>query len=160
MSVCLSLGSDSLETNYYCKTCHCSVTTSKMRMHHMLVIYSHWPSFKVTQIFIMKIITSIISQTVQAIPIKFAVKIVRGKLNVIFSGADELGLHSKSHLRFKLDFSSTSWEGIIMLVWNVLFTTFFSSVMVDWAVKSFLLLIQNLFSGALIWWVTTSRGCF
>ena len=43
------------------------------------------------------------SETVQAIPITFAVKIVQLKVDIIFSQSDDLALHSKSQLRLKLD---------------------------------------------------------
>ena len=53
---------------------------------------------------------SIISETFQAIPITFAVKIVRLKGDIIrlkgyiiFSQSDDLALHSRSQLRLKLD---------------------------------------------------------
>ena len=45
----------------------------------------------------------IISETVQAIPIKFAVKIVRQKVYVIFSQSDDLAVHARSQLRLKVD---------------------------------------------------------
>ena len=46
---------------------------------------------------------SIISETVEAIPIKLAVKVVRLKVNVTFSQSDDLALHSRSQLRLKLN---------------------------------------------------------
>ena len=45
----------------------------------------------------------IISETLQAIPIKFAVKIVRLKVYVIFSQSDDLALHSRSPVHLKHD---------------------------------------------------------
>ena len=40
---------------------------------------------------------------VQAMPIKFAVKIVRLKVYILFSQSDDLNLHSRSQLRLKRD---------------------------------------------------------
>ena len=40
---------------------------------------------------------------VQAIPIKFAVKIVRLKVYIIFSQSNDLALHPRSLLHLKLD---------------------------------------------------------
>ena len=52
----------------------------------------------------MKIIKySIISKTVQAMPIAFAVKIVQLKFYIIFSQFDDLALHPRSLLCLKLD---------------------------------------------------------
>ena len=47
----------------------------------------------------------IISETVQAMPFTYAVKIVRLKVYIIFSQSNDhdLALHSRSQLRFKLD---------------------------------------------------------
>ena len=46
---------------------------------------------------------SIISEIVQAVPIKFVVKIVRLKMYIICSPSDDLALHSRSQLRLNLD---------------------------------------------------------
>ena len=46
---------------------------------------------------------SIISETVQAMSITFAVKIVRPTYCVIFSPSDDLALHPRSQLRLKRD---------------------------------------------------------
>ena len=46
---------------------------------------------------------SIISESDQAMPITFAVKTVRLKINIICSQSDELDLHSRSQLRLKVD---------------------------------------------------------
>ena len=45
---------------------------------------------------------SIILETVQAMAITFAVKIVRLKVYIIFSQSDDLDLHSRSKLRLRL----------------------------------------------------------
>ena len=50
---------------------------------------------------------SIISETVQAMPITVAVRIVRLKVYIICSQSDDLALHSRSQLRLKLDKSLT-----------------------------------------------------
>ena len=42
-------------------------------------------------------------ETVQAMPIKFAVNIVRLKVNIICSQSDDIDVHSRSQLRLKLD---------------------------------------------------------
>ena len=46
---------------------------------------------------------SIISETVQAIPIKFTVKIVRLEVYIIISQSDDLALHLRSQLGLKLN---------------------------------------------------------
>ena len=46
---------------------------------------------------------SIISETVQALPIKFDVKIVRLMLCIIFSQSDDPALYPRSQLRLNLD---------------------------------------------------------
>ena len=44
---------------------------------------------------------AIISETVQAIPIQFAVKMVRLKVYIIFNQSEDFTLHSRSQLRLK-----------------------------------------------------------
>ena len=83
------------------------VRTSDMVMHHVLIILS------LTFIQGHTILNddnnkcSIISENVQAIPIKFAVKIARLKgennNNYIIPQSDDLAFHSRSELRLKLD---------------------------------------------------------
>ena len=65
-------------------------------------LYWPWPSFKVTQILIIKMINVRLFQKLfqPAMPIKFAVKIV---YIIIFSQSDDLALNSRSQLRLKGD---------------------------------------------------------
>ena len=93
--VCVSLASDSSETLEVIIIKLGMMTASDMRMHHMLII--------LPLTFIQghtdlnhKNKCSIISETVQAIPIKFAVKIVQPKVYRIYSQSDDLALHSMS----------------------------------------------------------------
>ena len=60
---------------------------------------------------------SIISETIQAMHIKFAVKIVRLKVYINFSQSDDFDLHSGSQLRLILDkiLTSTMYIGIIVI---------------------------------------------
>ena len=51
----------------------------------------------------MKIIMFYYFRTFQATPIRFAVKIVRLKVYIIFSQSDDPALHSRSQLRLKRD---------------------------------------------------------
>ena len=79
-----------------------TVTASDMRMHHVLIM--------LTLTFIQGHTDldhgnkcSIISKTVLAMPIKFALKIVRLKVYIIGSQSDDLALHPRSQVRLKLD---------------------------------------------------------
>ena len=81
---CVSLTSDSSETVEVFIIKLGMVTASDMVMHQVLIILT-LVSFKVTQIIIMKINVRLFIQTVQAIPIKFAVKIVQVKVYIYFS---------------------------------------------------------------------------
>ena len=78
-----------------------TVTASVTRIHHMLIILTlnecdadlnHENNT-----------CSIISETVQGMPITFAVKIVRPKAYRIFSQSDDLNLHSRSQLCLRLE---------------------------------------------------------
>ena len=79
-----------------------TVTASDMIRHHVLII--------LTLIFIQghrelnheNNECSIISETVQAMPVTFAVQIVRLKVYKIMSPSDDLALRSRSRLRLKL----------------------------------------------------------
>ena len=103
VSVCVcvyvSLASDCWETVQVIITKLGRVTASDMIMHPVLII--------LTSTFIQGHTdqnnkSSIISETVQAMPIMFAVEIiVRLKLYIIFSQSDDLD--SRSQLRLKLD---------------------------------------------------------
>ena len=96
--MCLSLASNSSEPIKVIIIKVDMVIASDMRMHHVLIILT-----KVTLIKIVKIISSIILETFQAMPIKFALKIVRWKVYIIFSQSDDLGLHSRSEQHLKRD---------------------------------------------------------
>ena len=69
----------------------------------MLIILTFRSSFKVTDVNHEKNKYLIISETVEAMPIKFAVKIVRLKVYIIFSESDDLALHSRTQVHLTLD---------------------------------------------------------
>ena len=95
--------SDSLETIEVIIVKRVTVTALDTRMHQVLIILTlpfiqghtdlNYDSNK----------CSITSETVQAVPIKIAVKIVRLKVHITFSQSDDLALHSRSQVRLKLD---------------------------------------------------------
>ena len=91
--ICLSLASGSSETIKVIIIKFGRVAASDMSMHHVLIILT------LTFIHGHRDVSHennkglIISETVQAIPIKFAVKIVRRKVHIIFSQSDDLALH-------------------------------------------------------------------
>ena len=101
--VCVSLASDSLETIKVIFIKLGRVTASDMKMHHVLIILTLTFTQGHTYLNHENNKCSIISETVQAIPIRFAVKIVRLKVCIIFSQSDDLALYSRSQLRLKLD---------------------------------------------------------
>ena len=80
-----------------------TATASDVRMHHVLNI--------LTLTFIQchpdrnheNNKYSIVSESVQAMPIMFAVRIVRLKFDIICSQSDDLALHPRSQLRLILD---------------------------------------------------------
>ena len=78
------------------------VTASDMVMHHVLIILPLAFIQGHTDLNHENKTCSILSKTVQAIPIKFVVKIVRLKVYIIISESDDLALHSRS-LRLKID---------------------------------------------------------
>ena len=86
LSVCLSLASDSTETVVVVIIKFGTVTASDKRMHHAFIIL-------ITDLDHENDKYSFISETVQAIPIKFAVKIVQLKVYIIFSQSNDLALH-------------------------------------------------------------------
>ena len=102
MCVCIPLASDSLETIEVIIVKLGMVTASDMGMHHVLLILpltfiqGHTDLTRENNKF------SIISETVQAMTVKFAVKIVRLMVSYNHCQFDDLGLHSRSQLRLKL----------------------------------------------------------
>ena len=101
MCVSASLASDSSETVEVMIIKLGMLIASDMRMHHVLII--------LTLIFIQGHTDlnhennkcSIISETFQAMPIKFAVQIFQLKVYIMFSQSNDLVLHSRSQLRLK-----------------------------------------------------------
>ena len=89
-----------------------TVTASVTRMHHVLIILTLTFIQGHTDLLHENNQYSIISETVQAMPIKVccAMSLVRRKVYIMFSHSDDLDLHSRSQLRFKLDncFTTTS----------------------------------------------------
>ena len=79
------------------------VTASDMVMRHVLIILTLTFDQGYTDLNHENDICSIISETVQAISIKFVVKIVQLKVYIIFSQSNDLATHSRSQLRLKLD---------------------------------------------------------
>ena len=77
------------------------MTASDMRLHRMFIILTLSFIQGHTDLNRENNECSIISETVQAMDIKFAVKIVQ--LNIICSQSDDLALHSRSQLRLKVD---------------------------------------------------------
>ena len=65
-----------------------------------------------------KHITTIISETVQVVPIKLSVKIVPLKVCTMFSQPDDLDLHSRSQLCLKLD---TCFNCTIIVIFLTMF---------------------------------------
>ena len=109
MCMCVSLASDSLETVEVIIVKLGSVTASEMGMHQVLVIlfltfiqfqghtdFNH-ENYKCL----------IISETIQAMPIKFAVKTVATKMSIIHCQSDDLDLYSRPEVLLKLDYFLT-----------------------------------------------------
>ena len=122
--VCLSLASDSSETVEVIIMKLSTVTASDMRMQHVLIIMTLTFSQGHTDLNHENNKCLIISETVQAMPITFAVKIVQLKVYVIFSQSNDLALHSRSQLHLKFDkcltcTSSTSTSSIITIFWTL-----------------------------------------
>ena len=89
-----------------------AVATLDMRMHHVLIILTLTSIHGQNDLNRENNKCSIISETVQAMPITFAVKLVLLNVYIIFSESDDLVLHSRSHPRLKLD-------TIIAISWTV-----------------------------------------
>ena len=82
-----------------------TVTASDMLMHHVfnyidLDLHSKSHKILIINIINVRLFPKLLDQS---IPIKFAVKIVRLNVYVLFSQSDDLALHSRSQLRLKLD---------------------------------------------------------
>ena len=103
LCVCLSFANDSSEPVEAIIIKLSTATASDMMMHHVLIILALTFIQDHTDINRENSKCSIISETVQTMPVNFAVMIVRLKIDVIFSQSDDLALHSRSRLRLKLD---------------------------------------------------------
>ena len=103
MCACVSIASDSSETIEVSITKLGMVTASDMAIYHVFIllnltlIQGHIDLNHENHTF------WIISDTVQAIHIKFAVNIIRLKRYILFSQPDDLSLRSRSQVRFKHD---------------------------------------------------------
>ena len=93
--VCVSLASDSSETIEVLIIKLGTVTASDTRLHHVLIIFTLTFTQGHTDLNHENIKCFIISETVQTMPINFAVKITRLKVYIIFSQSDDLALHSR-----------------------------------------------------------------
>ena len=100
--VCVSLSNDSSQTIEVIIKLG-MVTASDMVMHYVLIIWTLTFIQGHTDLNHDNNKCLIISETVQAVPITFAVKIVQVKVYIVFSQSDDLALHSRSPLRLKLD---------------------------------------------------------
>ena len=101
--MCVSLARDFAETVEVIIVKLGMVTASDMIMHHVLIILTLIFIQGHTELNHENNKCSIISETVEATSIRFAVKIVRLKVYTIFSQSDDLALHSRSQLCLKLD---------------------------------------------------------
>ena len=101
VSVCLSLASDSSETIEVVIIKLGTVTASDMRMRRVLIIWTLTFLQEHTDLNRENNTCSIISETVQAMPITFAVVMVRLKVYIFLSQSDDLCLPSQ--LRLKLN---------------------------------------------------------
>ena len=100
---CVSLASDSSETIEFIITTLGTVIATYMLMRHMFIILTLTSILGHADLHHENNKCSIISETVQAIPITFAVKIFRLKVYIIMYRPDGHPLHSRSQLRLKLD---------------------------------------------------------
>ena len=104
--MCVSLSSDSSETSNVTIIKLGMVTASDMRMHHMIMILTSTFIQGQTDLNHENNEGLIISETIQAMPITFAVRIVRLKVYVTIASPMTLTLHSRSQVRLKLDYIS------------------------------------------------------
>ena len=95
MCLCVSLAIDSSETIKVTIITFGMVTTSDMVMHDVLIILTLTFIQDHTHLYYETNKCSSISETVQAIPIKFAVKIVRLNVYIILSQSNDLALHQE-----------------------------------------------------------------
>ena len=94
MCVCLSLASGSSETVKVIIIKLGTVKASYMRLHHVLIILTLTFIQGHTDLNHENDKCSIISETVQAMPSKCAMKLVRLAVYTILSQSDDLALHS------------------------------------------------------------------
>ena len=104
MCLFVSLANDSLETVEVIIVKLGTDTDSDMGMHHVLLILTLPFIQGHTDLNHENNQCSIISETVQAMPIKFAVKIVWLKVYYDHCQSNDLDLHVRSQVRLKLDF--------------------------------------------------------
>ena len=100
VSVFVSLASDSSEA---IEVIISSVTASDSRMHDVFIIWTLTFIQGHTELNHEDSNCSIISQTVEAIPIMLAVEIARLKVYQSFSQSDDLDLHLRLQVRLKRD---------------------------------------------------------
>ena len=113
--VCVSLASDSLKTIKVIIIKLSMLTAWDMTMHYMLIILTLAFTQGHTDLNRENDKCSITSETVQEMPIKFAVKIGKRKVYIICSQSNDLiNLHSRSqlHLIFYLYYNSNIWNNI------------------------------------------------
>ena len=113
--VCVSIASPISKTSDAIAINFDTVTASGLRMHHVLIILTLTFIQVHTHLNHENTTYSIIWQTVQALPIKFAVKIVRLKVNIIASritftftqGHNHVSNFTNVNLYFNSDISDT-----------------------------------------------------
>ena len=104
LSVCLSFANHiSKEPNETMAMTFDTMTASVTRMHYVLTILTLTFIQGRTDLTRESNKYSIISETVQAMPTKLVLEIVRRKVYIIFSRSDDINLHSSSQLRLKFD---------------------------------------------------------
>ena len=104
LSVCLSLTSASSETVEVIIVPIDKVIASDMGIHHVLIIMT-LTSIQGHTNLNHEINTSLmISETIQAVPIRFAVQIVRLQVFYDHCQSDDLDLRSRSQVRLKRDY--------------------------------------------------------
>ena len=116
--MCVPVASHISETSEAIDITFDTVTASVTRMHHMLIILTLTLIQGRTDLNHENNECSIILETVQALPIKFVVKLVRLKVYIFFSQSDGLDLHSRSQLRLKLEKFLTH---IIIVISRIIF---------------------------------------
>ena len=137
--VCVFLANDSSETVQVFIIKVCMVTASNMRMHHVLITFTLTFIQGHTDLNHENNECLIISETVQAMAIKFAVKIVQLKVYIIFSQSNDLALHSKSQLHLKHDNCLTC---IIIAISRTAFKLWHSNLAVDLCMAYLLIFVS------------------